>query len=451
MQKSKDRRIPVVVCFKKDYKIKKSVHFPFIQTALATSAIETSGVNIKNLEEQISLDFVRHVTEEDNTFSTDIFADDIKNLSDLPFIEKIEPVFLVQKTLNDLPTIIEHPRISNDSSYTGKNVTVAVIDSGIDDSHPDLRIKREKNNSIPDLRKKVVKHLDITGEGEMDADGHGTHVAGIIAGNGEASQGKYTGVAPDADLINIKVLDQNGNGRSDDIQYGISEAIKAKADVINMSLGITPDDDPPWVWPQGYYRFESKAVEAVNSGILVCVAAGNDGRFGRGTIGSPARVREVLTVGSVTKEKSISSFSSRGPVTLENLQTIQKPDLVAPGGDIDRDALVDKTCYYKGGIVSLLSSSAKSLRWYYWTYNDPCRVENFYRKLSGTSQASPVVGGIGAILIQAIKEKGISVSGSLGTFVKEKIMNSCVDLGLDSLEQGKGLVSVKQALESLEN
>lgn len=460
MEIRKEKRIPVVIRIKKEHKIKSSIHFPLIQPTLAINAIATSGIDTKLLEEKRSLEFVRHVTEDANSFSTDMFAGDIKEISELKFIERIEPVFLVTKTLNDAASLVNHPRIKNKSEYTGKGITVAVLDSGIDDSHPDMRVKRRIGDYPPDLRKKVVKHIDITGEGEFDGNGHGTHVAGIIASTGESSNGKYQGVAPDVDLINIKVLDEFGKGRSDDMTYGIIEAVKAKADVISMSIGVKHWKDPPWVWPdQFYYEFEEEAQRAVSSGILVCVAAGNEGARGEATITSPGRLEEVLTVGSTTKDNKISSFSGLGPIyfgpqvgplTVDNAtRKIIKPDVVATGGEVDSMAVVQKRCYFEPGIVSCLSSKGRSVRWFYWTYYDPCRVDGLYVKKSGTSMATPIVSGLGAMMIQKIREKGTTVSGLLGSFVKDQIMNTATDLGYREIEQGKGLVHFEDALASI--
>jgi subtilisin family serine protease len=318
MKTEKEGRISVIIRLKKKHQIEKSVRFAFTKPSLTMRSLEATGVKISDLEEKSGLEHVRHIIKSENAFSTDLFSDDIKKFSELPYIERIEPVFIVRKTLNDVHRLINHPLASNNSKYTGKGTRVAILDTGIDYSHPDLR-------------KKVVHRIDISGDGDLDVDGHGTHVAGIIAGSGETSHGKYKGIAPEASLLNIKVLDQNGNGRSDDLEAGLEEAVNQKADVINMSLGIEPDERPPWIWPTYYYGFEEAAKNAMDNGVLACIAAGNSGHLGSGTINSPGRIDEVLTVGSTTKNNRISSFSSRGPVKIEqSKKEVKKPDVVAP-------------------------------------------------------------------------------------------------------------------------
>src|SRR5271166_4644760 len=176
------------------------------------------------------------------------------------------------------------------AGYTGAGVTVAVIDSGINDSHPDLQ--GANGNS------RVVYHQDFTGTpttnssgAQYDLYGHGTHVAGIIAGNGSLSGGQYEGVAPGAQLVDLRALDQNGAGTDSTVIAAIQEAIALQSTynirIINLSLGrgigVSYTQDPL-----------CQAVEAAwQSGILVVVAAGNYGRLsvngsnGFGTVTAP--------------------------------------------------------------------------------------------------------------------------------------------------------------------
>ena len=162
------------------------------------------------------------------------------------------------------------------AGYNGAGVGVAVIDSGINDSHPDLQ---NANGTS-----RVVYHQDFTGTpttnangAQYDLYGHGTHVAGIIAGNGSLSGGEYAGVAPGVDLIDLRALDANGAGTDSTVIAAIQQAIALQNTynirVINLSLGrgipVSYTQDPL-----------CQAVEAAwNSGILVVVAAGNYGRL----------------------------------------------------------------------------------------------------------------------------------------------------------------------------
>ncbi|MEV6241799.1 S8 family serine peptidase [Lentzea sp. NPDC051838] len=187
---------------------------------------------------------------------------------------------------------------------TGKGVKVAVVDTGVDEKHPDLQGKQiaEKNfTDSPDATDEV---------------GHGTHVASTIASKGE----KYRGVAPDAEIIDAKVC-QPGGCTESAILGGMQWAAEQGAQVVNMSLGggDTPEIDP--------------IEEAVNrisaeTGALFVIAAGNSGR--PETIGSPGSAESALTVGAVDRNDGIAPFSSRGPAA----DGAVKPDVTAPGVDI---------------------------------------------------------------------------------------------------------------------
>ncbi|RAS61657.1 subtilase family protein [Lentzea atacamensis] len=190
------------------------------------------------------------------------------------------------------------------AGVTGKGVKVAVLDTGVDEKHPDLQGRQvaEKNfTTSPDATDEV---------------GHGTHVASTIASKGE----KYRGVAPDAEILDGKVC-QPGGCTESAILGGMQWAAEQGAHVINMSLGggDTPEIDP--------------IEEAVNrisaqTGALFVIAAGNAGR--PETIGSPGSAESALTVGAVDRNDGIASFSSRGPAA----DGAVKPDVTAPGVDI---------------------------------------------------------------------------------------------------------------------
>lgn len=190
------------------------------------------------------------------------------------------------------------------AGVTGKGVKVAVLDTGVDEKHPDLQGKQvaEKNfTDSPD---------------NTDEVGHGTHVASTIASRGE----KYRGVAPDAEILDGKVC-QPGGCTESAILGGMQWAAEQGAHVVNMSLGggDTPDIDP--------------IEEAVNrisaqTGALFVIAAGNSGR--PETIGSPGSAESALTVGAVDRNDGIAPFSSRGPAA----DGAVKPDVTAPGVDI---------------------------------------------------------------------------------------------------------------------
>jgi serine protease AprX len=278
------------------------------------------------------------------------------------------------------------------SGFNGAGIGVAVIDSGINDNVADL-----KNDAGTASR--VVYHQDFTGTpntnifgGKYDLYGHGTHVAGIIAGNGALSGGQYAGVAPEANLIDLRALDLNGAGSDSTVIAAIQQAIALKntynIKVINLSLGRG-------IWSSYTQDPLCQAVESAwKSGIVVVVAAGNYGRLslngsnGYGTVTAPGNDPYVLTVGatkasgsSYWSAETLASYSSKGPTTYDH---VVKPDMVAPGNDI----------------VSLAAPGATLEALYSSDLVQGSDGKNRYFTLSGTSMATPAVAGAAAILLQ---------------------------------------------------
>ncbi|MFC0006933.1 S8 family serine peptidase [Micromonospora siamensis] len=236
------------------------------------------------------------------------------------------------------------------AGFTGKGVTVAVLDTGVDLTHPDLagRVAEARNFS-------AVPEND-------DTVGHGTHVASIIAGSGAASGGKYRGVAPDATLLSGKVCEDEGCTDSA-ILAGMQWAAAEKhATVVNMSLSgwDTPEVDPL-----------EQAVQTLTAqtGTLFVTAAGNDGSDA--SVGSPASADAALAVGAVDRDDELADFSSRGPRIGDDAI---KPDITAPGV----------------GIVAARAAHG--------VIGEP--VGEKYVALSGTSMATPHVVGAVALLAQ---------------------------------------------------
>jgi serine protease AprX len=302
------------------------------------------------------------------------------------------------------------------SGYSGAGVGVAVIDSGINDNHPDLW---NANGTS-----RVVYHQDFTGTsstnrsgGQYDLYGHGTHVAGIIGGNGALSGGEYEGVAPNVNLIDLRALDLNGAGTDSGVIAAIQQAIALKNTynirVINLSLGrgifVGYAQDPL-----------CQAVEAAwKSGIVVVVAAGNYGRLsvsgsnGFGTITAPGNDPYVLTVGATKSNGStspaaetIASYSSKGPTTYDH---VVKPDIMAPGN----------------AVVSLSAPGATLEAAYPAELVTGSDGNNDYFSLSGTSMATPVVAGSVALLLQ-------QHSTLTPDQVKARLMHSAYKMGLTS-------------------
>ncbi|MFI6338409.1 S8 family peptidase [Streptomyces sp. NPDC050535] len=277
------------------------------------------------------------------------------------------------------------------AGYDGKGVKVAVLDTGVDDTHPDLkgRIDAAKNFS---------ESADT-----VDRVGHGTHVASTVAGSGAHSGGKYKGVAPGARLISGKVLDDEGSGQESGLVAGAQWAVAQGAKVINLSLGgpDSPGDDP----------LEQAVDElSASSGALFVIAAGNEGPDA-GTVGSPGSAAAALTVGAVDRTDAMAEFSSRGPTADGSL----KPDLTAPGVDI------------------VAAKAAEGMD------GDP--AADGYVSMSGTSMATPHVAGAAAILAQRHPDwTGERIKAALTASAKPSA-------GVSAFAQGTGRTDLPRALD----
>uniref|UniRef100_Q46C21 PKD domain-containing protein n=1 Tax=Methanosarcina barkeri (strain Fusaro / DSM 804) TaxID=269797 RepID=Q46C21_METBF len=201
----------------------------------------------------------------------------------------------------------------------GKGITVAVVDTGIDATHPDLD-DLDDNPSTNDP--KVVGWVDYINSqsSAYDDNGHGTHVAGIVSGTGD--NGIQTGVAPGTKLLVAKVFDSEGDGYLSTCILGFEWAVNNNARIISFSGG-SPEHDS---------LFTTMINKVVAAGVVPVIAAGNDGD-GSGTITCPGDELNSLTVGATDSSDAIADFSSRGPVTLDD-QTYIKPDISAPGVSI---------------------------------------------------------------------------------------------------------------------
>ncbi|HWG40787.1 MAG TPA: S8 family serine peptidase [Candidatus Acidoferrales bacterium] len=286
----------------------------------------------------------------------------------------------------------------------GTGIGVAIIDSGVF-NHDDLQKSSGLGSRI------VYSESFIPGDPSTnDAYGHGTHVAGIVAGNGHDSASgypaQYIGVAPNADIINLRVLNANGSGTDSQVIAAIQRAIQLKSTynirVINLSLG------------RGIYESYDldpvcQAVEAAwKAGIVVVVAAGNEGRDndygtqGYATIQAPANDPNVITVGATKtngtpsrQDDTIASYSSKGPTLLDHLV---KPDLVAPGNRIVSLASPGSTL-----VTSLLNLNIQPITTCLLGLlgnNCTTGLSGKYTRMSGTSMATPIVAGAAALMFQ---------------------------------------------------
>ncbi|MEV7519906.1 S8 family serine peptidase [Streptomyces sp. NPDC091371] len=280
------------------------------------------------------------------------------------------------------------------AGYDGTGVKIAVLDTGVDATHPDLsgQVVAEQNFSASADAK--------------DRYGHGTHVASIAAGTGAKSGGAFKGVAPGAKVLNGKVLDDRGSGDDSGILAGMEWAVAQGAQVVNLSLGAP---DSPGLDPL------EAAVNKLSAdrGVLFAIAAGNSGRSGRGSIGSPGSADAALTVGAVNDDDALADFSSIGPRLGDGAV---KPDVTAPGVDITAAAA-------DGG--SLGGGTAP----------DP----DGYLTLSGTSMAAPHAAGAAALLKQQHPQW-------TGTELKGVLAGSAKPRRNGAYQQGNGRIAVDNAL-----
>ncbi|MBZ2175679.1 S8 family peptidase [Schnuerera sp. xch1] len=329
-----------------------------------------------------------------NGIACDLDTETIYKLASNPNIEYISFDSEVY-TLLDISVPTMEAQFPYAQGYKGKGITVGVIDTGVA-PHQDLT---KPVNRIIDFKDFVNNETSA-----YDDNGHGTHVAGIIAGNGYSSRGLYSGIAPESNILAIKALNDNGSGNTSDIIDAIAYAIETKDEfntkILNLSFGSPANSncnkDP----------LCNAVKKATKVGLIVVTAAGNSGPNEK-TIVSPGISPDVITVGAVdhrrtidTSDDVVASFSSRGPTN----EGLSKPDIVAPGV----------------GINSLSNTKPDG-----------------YKSLSGTSMATPLISGSVALLLN--KYNSLSHNE-----VKKKLMDSCIDLDDEIDNQGSGLINLQK-------
>ncbi|HYY94703.1 MAG TPA: S8 family peptidase, partial [Pyrinomonadaceae bacterium] len=318
----------------------------------------------------------------------------------------------------------------------GTGVGIAVLDSGVDTTHTAFL---DRSNGL-----RVVYSQDFTGEGRTDDPyGHGTHVASIAAGNGRISNASYVGIAPGANIINLRVLNSQGTGRVSWILSALNWVLLNRTAynirVVNLSLG-TPAADS--------YKNDPvcQAVrKLVDAGVVVAAAAGNLGKDSSGNklygqIHSPGDEPSAITVGAANTfgtdargDDGVATYSSRGPTRgywtdalgTRHHDNFIKPDLVAPGNKIIDAAAVDNYLLTNNPTLDAGVSPVDARRMMY---------------LNGTSMATPVVSGAAALMLQANPKLTPNL-------IKMILMYTAQPLaGFNMLEQGAGEVNVEGAV-----
>ena len=310
------------------------------------------------------------------------------------------------------PNTVWRQAIRLPAGYTGAGVTVAVLDTGA--------------TRVPDLGNRVLARVDFTPDHDgYDHYGHGTNMAGLVAGDGTLSGGAWAGAAPRANLVSVKVADSDGSTDVSVViaamQWVVAHRQTYNIRVMNLSFG-TDAIQTYLLDPLDY------AVEHVwQSGIVVVVAAGNRGSL-PATINKPGDDPFVITVGAAdlkgtvsASDDAVASFSSRGPTH----DLLLKPDLVAPGV----------------GMVSLRAPGSTLDTEY-----PAARIGNFYFKGSGTSQAAAVVSGVAALMIQAKPSITPDVVKAALVGTANKKMGGFLGLGL--IGAGAGLVDATAAVNA---
>ncbi|HKC63845.1 MAG TPA: S8 family serine peptidase, partial [Pyrinomonadaceae bacterium] len=319
----------------------------------------------------------------------------------------------------------------------GSGIGIAILDSGIYANH-------EAFLDSTGTKSRVIYSQDFTGEGRTDDPyGHGTHVASLAAGNGRIANGAYTGIAPDANIINLRVLNSKGIGKTsailDAINWVLANRKSYNIRVVNLSLGSVAvssyTNDPV-----------CRAVRSLaNAGIVVVAAAGNEGKDSAGKkvygqIHSPGIEPSAITVGAANTfgtnkrdDDKVASYSSRGPTRsywtdsngVKHYDNLIKPDLIAPGNKLVGAESADCTLVQQNpGLDDDVSASPKA----------------DMMTLSGTSMATPIVAGSAALLLQ--------INPNLTPNMVKYLLTSTAQplAGFNMFEQGAGEINVEGAV-----
>jgi serine protease AprX len=364
------------------------------------------------------------------------FYDEIRFVSPDSEIRSLGTSHIEHTTGADLVRAQGPPDSSKTYTLDGSGIGIAVLDSGVYASH----------QSFDDAsgRTRVIVNKDFTGEGRVDDPyGHGTHVASAAVGSSSVSKGKYTGIAPNANVINLRVLNSRGTGTVSGLLAALDWVMSNHAAynirVVNMSLGFPAIDS---------YRNDPACRAArrlVDAGLAVFVAAGNDGKELDGDkvyghIHSPGNEPSVMTVGASNTfgsdnrlDDTVATFSSRGPTRsywtdqsgVAHYDNLIKPDLVAPGNKIVCAQSKD----------NLLVKQNPNLN-----VNTPGNAERRMMRLSGTSMAAPIAAGAAALLFQVNPRLTPNLVKMILIYTAQQLK------GFNMFEQGAGEINVEGAV-----
>jgi subtilisin family serine protease len=342
----------------------------------------------------------------------------------------------VGASLNDARTAVPQIGICD-----GTGVGIAVLDSGIDDTHNVIK-------PTATHRGLAYAKTFTSAPANRDAYGHGTHVGTILFGDPAFKSGAYTGIAYDANILSLAVLDSQGKGLSSTVVTAIDWCVTNKVAynirVINMSFGAAPKDsyttDPLCL----------AARRAHNAGLVVIAAAGNNGKDAQGRkiyggINSPGIEPSVITVGALNTygtnlraDDAVASYSSRGPTRaykvvngVKRYDNLIKPDLVAPGNRI-----IGACSPSSVGQANSLVTQNPSLK-----CGNATTAADQVMYLSGTSMAAPIVAGAAALMIQVNPNLTPSLVKAILTYTAQPMAN------VNSFEQGAGRLNIEGAVQ----
>jgi serine protease AprX len=360
----------------------------------------------------------------------------IRRIADHPAVQSIHYDRPTMGEMNRTAVTVGARAVQSELGYTGAGVGVAVIDSGLTSWHDDLGQNGYSTLVRTKSGQRVTGFVDFVNDRTTpyDDNGHGTHVGGTIAGNGYDSYGARAGIAPEAHLVGLKVLDENGRGVISDVIAAFDWIVANRSlhniRVANLSVGAAVTES---------YRTDPltlAAQRAVEAGIVVVAAAGNLGKNAQGVtqygaITSPGNAPWVLTVGAYSHQGTVSRtddvmapYSSRGPAAVDYEA---KPDVVAPGTGLV--SLSDPTSrFYVTKASHLLVGSRPT------SYKP-------YLSLSGTSMAAPVVSGTVALMVQANPSLTPNLAKAIIQYTAQVYSN------YDALTQGAGFLNTRGAVD----